>query len=1520
MSTHKWIFGIILLVLVLVSSVAFGYGPLDSYRGYEAYWYEYSGYTYPYRLLYPHNYDSNKSYPLFVVMPGSGGVSDDNINHVTIGTTYPYYIRGGDTPSANYTNTDYECFVLSFQPPGNMVAPIRSEPIDSNSNYYPAENGEGLVWGRDFGDYVDWPMTFRRASGIFYDYRLGEDAVSIAACCGLISAVIYDANFTWYTDSNLSSYETKTANRVVNIDPNCVYVGGHSYGSVSAWQCLLTNPHLWAAAMPGDGSIASDGRTGLAATGDWWNPADDTEDYFAKYRNMVKRVLERTKHIPVLQYITGDGKFPYWPELMSGCQQYRNSLEGAADFLYNEGYYIGSNHYFDSHDNSTKKLLNDGVISGSNIWTVRVSEANQVSAMRLEPENVNNGILRPLTWLFQQTKAGRTWEDDPYPTPYLDAEPEDIPLDYIHHDYYLKWWKSKPMRYNFIDPDSRAWFDIDDVIYEMVEDGNELIWDKGGAGEYTFTDVNEIITPVTGPNGFRVQYEGAFDSAGDKVYHAFALLLPYNPNEPNFVDKRAVNPSPAIEEFRSAMFELQLSWTAGPDANSHDVYFGICYDSIIDANRSSSEFKGNQTATTFTPDANDLVFRRTHYWRIDEVDANDVITKGRIWRFFYNEGGVNNLTTEQWYGSIQNAIDDANDGNVLEVWQGTYHEIIDFKGKAITVRSTDPDNWEVVENTIIDAPSNAVIFKSGEDCNSILSGLTVTGGGGVGISFENSSSGTVRNCIISNHSSGINSTGSPVIENCKIYDNNYKGITCSGTGSPVIKNNWIYGMKDPPYGIGIDIVNSSAVEISNNTITSNAVGIHSLSSTEPNITNCIIWGNDDDLLDCNAVYSCVGDSNDLGDVNTTHNICADPCFAGANANDFHLLSTSPCIDVGNPDGDYTGQTDIDGQDRAAGIVDMGADELDRVYNQDQDSWYSSIQSAINGSSNGDEIVVSPSTYYENISFNGKTITVRGSAPNNWETVAATIIDGSGDEDHVVLIWSEEGSFWPEEAGALLEGLTIRGGGRDGGCSAVWCHINATIRKCIVENNEHGIECGYGRIAGNIIRNNSGAGINSSGTFCIIKNNIIFNNAYGITQSSGTGDAQVINNTIVNNLYGGIYCYTDYGAPVITNCILWGNGDDLYNCSATYSYIEDCHDIGTPNMHNCCGGDLLFVDADANDFHLSLTSPCINAGAPGSGSYWAGAKDIDNENRIWNSRIDIGADEVLLTYVEPGESIQDAIDNANNNSVIVVYPGTYYETINFNGKAITVRSTSPDNWYVVEATVIDASGYSYGARFNSGEDANSILTGFTICHSTTGVSCSGSSGPKIEKCIIENVSSIGISIVPGTSPKILNNIIRNSSYGYGIQGSSSGSVVIKNNWIYNMFYGIYLSNSPGTEICNNTITGCSSIGICGFGTTPVISNCIIWDCGDDLSGCSATYSCIEDGDSGTGNISSNPLFVDDANDNYHLDPNSPCIDVGDPNGTYTGQTDIDGDNRVIDITGKGDDVNDVDIGADEYGGS
>ncbi len=109
---------------------------------------------------------------------------------------------------------------------------------------------------------------------------------------------------------------------------------------------------------------------------------------------------------------------------------------------------------------------------------------------------------------------------------------------------------------------------------------------------------------------------------------------------------------------------------------------------------------------------------------------------------------VENLTTGERYGLIQDAIDDALDGDEIILGQGVCHEHIDFKGKRLTVRSTDPNDPAVVAATVISGShQGSVITMSGsQDGGCVLAGLTITGGT-VCISCRDASP-TIRNCMI----------------------------------------------------------------------------------------------------------------------------------------------------------------------------------------------------------------------------------------------------------------------------------------------------------------------------------------------------------------------------------------------------------------------------------------------------------------------------------------------------------------------------------------------------------------------------------------------------------------------------------------------------------------------------------------------------------------------------------------------------------------------------------------------------
>jgi len=77
----------------------------------------------------------------------------------------------------------------------------------------------------------------------------------------------------------------------------------------------------------------------------------------------------------------------------------------------------------------------------------------------------------------------------------------------------------------------------------------------------------------------------------------------------------------------------------------------------------------------------------------------------------------------------------------------------------------------------------------------------------------------------------------------------------------------------------------------------------------------------------------------------------------------------------------------------------------------------------------------------------------------------------------------------------------------------------------------------------------------------------------------------------------------------------------------------------------------------------------------------------------------------------------------------------------------------------------------------------------------------------------------------------------------------------------------------------------------------------------------SYSCVQGGYPGEGNISDDPLFRDPASGDYRLLPDSPCIDTA---GTSGPPDDLNGNPRPVDIAGIGREVTDTyDMGAYEF---
>jgi len=318
--------------------------------------------------------------------------------------------------------------------------------------------------------------------------------------------------------------------------------------------------------------------------------------------------------------------------------------------------------------------------------------------------------------------------------------------------------------------------------------------------------------------------------------------------------------------------------------------------------------------------------------------------------------------------TIQAAIDASNNGDIIVVHPGTYtgagNYNINFAGRAITVNSTDPQDQAVVAATIIDCgyQGRGFYFGTSEGTNSVLDGLTITNAGdydlydGGGI-YCKGSSPTVANCRILSSvgyfGGGIcNDYGSsPTLVNC-VFSNNLGtlgGGMCNFESAPNVINCTFSGNTSDDQGGGM-FCHMSNPTVTNCTFSGNLAysdggGILNNGLSDTMVGNCILWGNVPDEIYVGTGTATVNYSDVQGGYPGTGNIEGDPMFvepgyrddSGTPSDpyddfwvdgDYHLNLLSPCVNAGDPDGDYIGWTDIDGDLRVRyGRVDMGAYEL-----------------------------------------------------------------------------------------------------------------------------------------------------------------------------------------------------------------------------------------------------------------------------------------------------------------------------------------------------------------------------------------------------------------------------------------------------------------------------------------------------------------------------------------------------------------------------------------------------------------
>ena len=523
-----------------------------------------------------------------------------------------------------------------------------------------------------------------------------------------------------------------------------------------------------------------------------------------------------------------------------------------------------------------------------------------------------------------------------------------------------------------------------------------------------------------------------------------------------------------------------------------------------------------------------------------------------------------------------------------------------------------------------------------------------------------------------------------------------------------------------------------------------------------------------------------------------------------------------------------------------------------------------------------------------------------------------------------------GGAWCESSGVLsncvLSGNSAGsyGGGAYGG----------VLRNCALKGNlaswgggAHGAALWSCEVSGNSVTiGGSGGGVDScTANLCVLSGNT--------ADVSGGGGAfeSTLNNCIVSDnralIGGGTYAgsanncviignWAGSGFPddgtggggsaggTLINCIVYGNGATSGSNYLSSAFQHSCtapHPGGTGNI----ASDPRFVDAAARNYRLIAGSPCINAGDNAAA---AGAVDLDGSPRIVFGTVDMGAYEFLYQHVAPGgsdgasgfswatakQTIQAAVDATTNGCIVLVTNGVYATGGRTVGSWELTNRVAIDRPIIVqsvngpEVTTIQGAGPMGDAAVRCAYvGSNAVLSGFTLTNGATKVYSLGNE---------LDASGAGLWCEP--SAIIQRCLIVNNQASLGAGGCLYGK----------LHDCLFVGNTAGSwgggayesVLYNCTLTGNGAYDGGGVFRATAL-NSIIWGNtatnGENYFQGSISNSCTTPDPGGTGNVASDPQFVDAAAGDYRLQATSPCLDAGE-DGAVSWAEDLDGNQRIV----------------------
>ncbi len=515
--------------------------------------------------------------------------------------------------------------------------------------------------------------------------------------------------------------------------------------------------------------------------------------------------------------------------------------------------------------------------------------------------------------------------------------------------------------------------------------------------------------------------------------------------------------------------------------------------------------------------------------------------------------------------NIQTALSRAANGDTIKVAAGMYAENVTTRVRVILRGGYDATFLEPARDIF----KNRSVFRSA-----------------AGTYFSDANSSTVDGFIfdgsVGASKAVVVTAGHPIVTHNvfhSFFSSFATGVDVSAGASVTVKNNTfanniLSGGGTLIYSLYIRGNADGLAVVENNIVFNNNVGIYLSAAGITANYNCVFGNTYRNYDGPNAAPG----ANDLA---------VNPVFVNASNSDFRLKASSPCNDAGNP-------ADPVGDEPApnGGRIDMGA---------------------YGGTKNATVAALNPSTHVSTLGNDSNSGTV--TAP--LRTIQAALTSAVGDTIKVAAgIYSEgllipakvvlrggyDESFAEPQRDIFANLTTLRGIS----ATMIYDRFGSAIDGLFLDGNavaQIGFDIGSGSVVThNIvtrISSGSGYGIKISGNAMVI-NNTVRSCTRAISIESGSAGSTVKNNILANNSFA------------LSNSA--ANGIARYNdfFSNSFNYVGSFTMPGLGDL----AVDPQFRNATANDFRLLPTSLCVNAGDP--------ADPVSEEPEPNGGRIDMGA--------------------------------------------------------------------------------------------------------------------------------------------------------------------------------------------------------------------------------------------------------------------------------------------------------